>query len=111
MSDETVSTEEHAELLKKGAGPARHILKTWPEPFEAMRAGRKTHEHRKDDRGYEVGDMLVLRYFDPAENQGPLLPLTRGELIRWVTYISRGPAFGIPDGYCVMSVSEKRPTP
>jgi hypothetical protein len=84
--------------------PARHILKTWPVPWAAMATGRKTFEWRKDDRGYREGDMLVLRMWDPATET------YRGdELIRWVTYIVRGPSFGIPDGFCVMSVSEKRP--
>jgi hypothetical protein len=83
--------------------PARHVLKTWPGPFVAMREGKKTFEFRKDDRGYRVGDMLVLREWTP-DSQSYLGP----EMVRWVTYIARGPAFGIPDGYCIMSVSEAR---
>jgi hypothetical protein len=89
--------------------PARHILKTWPEPFAALSDGSKTFEYRKDDRGYRMGDMLVLRKWDPTLETTLPLDSTPAELIRWVTYIVRGPGFGIPDGYCVMSVSERRP--
>ncbi len=37
-----------------------HELKTWPESFRAVRAGAKTHEVRKNDRDFRVGDVLVL---------------------------------------------------
>jgi len=32
-----------------------HELKTWPEPFAGILAGRKRYEIRKNDRGYAVG--------------------------------------------------------
>ena len=38
-----------------------HELKTRPEPFEEIETGRKTFELRENDRGFEVGDLLVLR--------------------------------------------------
>lgn len=78
-----------------------HELKTWPEPFEAVRDGRKRHEFRKDDRGYEIGDELVLREWDPETQE------YTGEraLCVEVTYLTRGPAFGIPEGYVVMSIA------
>lgn len=41
-----------------------HELKTDPEFFELFRLGKKTAELRYDDRGYEVGDWLVLREYD-----------------------------------------------
>ncbi|ANL35319.1 DUF3850 domain-containing protein [Rhizobium phaseoli] len=43
-----------------------HILKCWPDEFQAIRAGRKPFEYRKNDRDYKVGDTLLLREFDPA---------------------------------------------
>jgi hypothetical protein len=94
-----------AELPREATGPARHILKTWPEPYAAMVEGWKTHEFRKDDRGYEVGDMLVLQEWRPDAGKVGGGKYTGGEIIRWVTYIGRGPGFGIPKGYCVMSVA------
>jgi hypothetical protein len=88
--------------------PQEHVLKCWPAGFEAITDGRKTHEFRKDDRGYRVGDLLILREWDPAQ---PRLGVadephyTGRQAICHVTYISRGPEFGIPEGYVVMSVS------
>ena len=42
-----------------------HDLKIWPEHFRAVASGEKTVELRTDDRGYEVGDELLLREYDP----------------------------------------------
>lgn len=41
-----------------------HELKTWPDYFEAVWAGDKTFEIRYDDRGYQRGDVVVLREWD-----------------------------------------------
>lgn len=43
----------------------RHDLKTWPTYFERLLDGSKTFEVRKDDRGYQAGDRLILREWDP----------------------------------------------
>ena len=37
-----------------------HQLKIAPKYFNAVVAGQKTAELRKDDRGYKVGDVLSL---------------------------------------------------
>jgi hypothetical protein len=77
----------------------KHELKTWPEPFDAVERREKHHEYRRDDRGFEVGDILVLHRWDPGKG------CYTGRVLRvCVTYISRGPMFGVPDGYCVMSI-------
>ena len=41
-----------------------HRLKIMPEFFQAVVDGSKTFELRKDDRGYKVGDELVLCEWD-----------------------------------------------
>lgn len=43
-----------------------HDLKTWPVFYERLLDGSKTFEVRKDDRGYQTGDTLRLREYDPA---------------------------------------------
>lgn len=43
----------------------RHELKTWPKYFAAVRSGQKRFEIRRNDRDFKVGDILVLREFDP----------------------------------------------
>lgn len=40
-------------------------LKIWPENFEAQNAGKKNHEVRNNDRGYAVGDYLLLQEWSP----------------------------------------------
>ena len=42
-----------------------HALKTHPEPFAAVCLGHKTCEVRKDDRGFKVGDVLLLEEYEP----------------------------------------------
>jgi hypothetical protein len=44
-----------------------HELKTWPQYFQCLLSGQKTFEVRKDDRGYQSGDLLVLCEFDPND--------------------------------------------
>ncbi len=103
LPDLLVSKPQRARLTM-----ARHYLKTWPDPYEEMRRGNKGFEYRKDDREprFEVGDTLLLERWDPADGF-----YRGGYLERLVTYIARGPAFGIPDGYCVMSVKDSEAKP
>ena len=42
-----------------------HSLKTWPGLFKQVVNGSKQFEYRKDDRGFEVGDILLLQEWDP----------------------------------------------
>lgn len=42
-----------------------HDLKTWPDYFAGILTGAKNFEIRKDDRGFEIGDELLLREWDP----------------------------------------------
>lgn len=44
-----------------------HELKTWPCYFEHVTSGNKTFEIRKNDRGFQSGDTVVLREWDPAK--------------------------------------------
>lgn len=42
-----------------------HELKVWPEYYERLADGTKTFEVRKDDRGYQTGDTLILKEWAP----------------------------------------------
>jgi hypothetical protein len=44
-----------------------HHLKTWPSFFEQILDGRKRFELRRDDRGYQTGDTLMLHEWDPQK--------------------------------------------
>lgn len=92
---------------------AEHVLKTWPNAFEAVQSGRKRFEWRADDRGYEVGDVLVLARYDPQDPSRYDWQPDRSsvpKLFMRVTYILRG-LFGVPPGYCVMSIEPALPAP
>lgn len=86
-----------------------HTLSTWPGPFEAVLDGTKRFEYRLDDRGFELGDELVLREWDPSRfvssGVGGGGGLTGRQLKCRVTYILRG-RFGVPINYVVMSIGE-----
>ncbi len=44
---------------------SRHHLKIWSRFFDDIASGKKQYEIRVDDRGYHVGDTLLLKEFDP----------------------------------------------
>lgn len=46
-----------------------HNLKTHPGPFQKVWDDQKVAEVRFDDRGFEVGDHLILSEFLPDENR------------------------------------------
>ena len=92
----------------------RHELKCWKDPFEVALYDRKHHEIRKNDRGFEVGDEILLKEWIPAprprRDDEPQGAYTGRDLLVVVTYISRGPEWGIPEGLVVMSIERpKRP--
>ena len=66
-----------------------HELKTWPGQFRDVAAGRKTFEVRRDDRGFAVGDRLVLREWDLPEER-----YTGRQLTVRVSHLLRGGEFG-----------------
>ena len=46
---------------------ASHELKSWPKFFSPMMDGSKTFEIRNNDRNFQVGDLLILKEFEPCE--------------------------------------------
>lgn len=69
------------------------------EPFFGkLKCGNKTFEARLNDREYEEGDTIVCNQFDPERGfTGERYVFTAG-------FILYGPAYGIQEGYCVISV-------
>lgn len=89
-----------------------HELKTDPEPFEAIRCGNKTFELRKDDRSYAVGDILVLKktLHSAAEMVvGAPLQFTGDTLEVKVRHLLRSPAYGLGEGWVILSIELKSP--
>jgi hypothetical protein len=91
-------------------GAVVHDLKTWPESFTALLDGTKTYEIRKADRPFAVGDVLRLREWIPTGN---FRGHTGREVVRRVTYLTPGGAWGLPADLCVMALAlpEDEPAP
>jgi hypothetical protein len=60
-----------------------HHLKTWPEFYSKVVTGEKSFEIRRNDRSFAVGDVLILREFDPKTDQ-----YTGQEVYRRVVYLT-----------------------
>jgi hypothetical protein len=74
-----------------------HELKTQPPYFTQIEAGLKLFELRKDDRGYAVEDLLILREWLPEEETytGYVLCVVVTSIVRdgaWLTpgYVALG---------------------
>lgn len=77
----------------------KHELKTWPRCFKALADETKTFDVRKNDRGFEEGDVLYLKEWDHHTEQ-----YTGRQVKARVTYILPGGEFGIEHGYCVLGI-------
>ena len=77
----------------------RHTLKIWPAWYVDVATGLKTFEYRKNDREFEVGDLLILLEYDPTDKGGTY---TGRAVARRITYITKGAP--IPAGYCILGI-------
>jgi len=98
-----------APTVEPGAVPVGRIieLKTDPDPFDAVASGVKTHEIRRNDRDYKVGDTLVLRKTRYTGDQmhclGKPLQYTGETVRRTVTHIQDG--YGLDDHLVILSLA------
>jgi ASC-1-like (ASCH) protein len=76
-----------------------HLLKILPEYFEEVVKGNKTFEVRKNDRGFKVGEILIL-----AEYCTTMQSFTGRVIEKKVTYILEGGSFGVEKGFVVMGL-------
>lgn len=83
-----------------------HTLKTWPSYWDALSTGEKMFEVRRDDRGFQKGDILVLQKWDPEKGRYICDDWTgaRRELRRKITYVLTGGRFGVEPGYVVLGL-------
>lgn len=88
-----------------------HELKTDPDVFQAVLDGLKTYEIRKNDRGFAVGDTLVLRettYSGSAIAAGVPLEYTGRQYVTSVTHMLTGPVYGLEAGWSILSLRPDR---
>lgn len=86
-----------------------HNVKCWPNYFDAIERGDKTFDVRRDDRGYQRGDTLVLEKFDPKKN-GYVYPTHHlsakpFSIKKTISYVLTGGQFGIEPGYVVLALT------
>ena len=88
-----------------------HALKTWPDFFQAIADGRKNFEVRYDDRGFQAGDMVVLREWDPNHHASGLsiadTQYTGRSITATIGYVLHQPVGGVGatlNGYVVFSL-------
>jgi hypothetical protein len=92
------------------APPARrvHVLKSVVRSFAAVWDGSKRHEVRQFDRGYVVGDVVLLMEFSPARPTGaPAGPLGwwgPRVILGTITNLTGPQSFGLPPSLCVFTL-------
>jgi hypothetical protein len=98
----------HSKDRIRRLGIVVHTVKSWPQFFEPMLSGAKTHDLRRvTDRDYQVGDKLRLQEFDPE-----LSRYTGRELVVRITYITSADypcalsEQALSTDYCILSVSK-----
>jgi len=74
-----------------------HALKIWPKYFNVVLGGSKKFEYRSNDRGFKVGDILILQEWDPTTEE-----YTGNWCRAFVTYLLEGGR--VPKGLCIMSI-------
>lgn len=92
-----------------------HELKTWPAYFDRIEDGSKTFEIRKNDRGFQAGDMLRLREFNPTGDHDTCRDerctgrrYTGREMTRKVGFVASGALFGLNLGeHVVLSLVQE----
>lgn len=77
-----------------------HDLKIAPHWFEEISFNGKEFEIRKNDRGFKVGDVLVLHEWDGEK-------YTHNYIIAKISYIFEGNGdYGLEKGYCVLGLAD-----
>jgi hypothetical protein len=96
-----IGTGPDGEPVPQTALAIDHELKCWPPYYNAVLDGTKTFELRKDDRGFRIGDTVLLREWS-IENE-----YTGRQCLRTVVYIASGAAmanFGLERGYVILGI-------
>jgi Domain of unknown function (DUF3850) len=93
---------------KRTRGPVEHVLKCWPQFFDAISAEAKTHDlRRSDDRDFRVGDVMLLREFDP--NKNTYTGRTLKVAITYITCADQACALSnraLHPDYCILSIKK-----
>lgn len=86
-----------------------HDVKSWMHFFMAIKQGAKVHDLRKNDRNYNVGDVMLYREYDFVRGR-----FTGNTLEAEITYITdnRTPcAYSsavLPHDYSILSIQVRK---
>ena len=76
-----------------------HDVKLLAQYVKPVASGKKPFEIRYNDRGYQVGDKLILNGWDKEKNE------YTGEIIDClITYVLRGGQFGLESRYVALGI-------
>jgi ASC-1-like (ASCH) protein len=80
-----------------------HELKCHPIYFERIVSGQKTFEVRKNDRNFQVNDILILKEYDPELNNEHYYPtnIYTAKIVYIETYAQQ-------EGYVVLGIVGKK---
>ncbi len=81
-----------------------HELKVLTPYFGPLADGSKKFEVRRDDRGFQRGDVLWLREFIP-DARSPRQQWTGNAVFAQIDWILTGGQMGIEAGFVVMSIT------
>lgn len=85
-----------------------HGLKCLSQFFDAIVSGTKTSEVRRDDRGYQVGDVMILNRINGEFPE--ILDPQCTPVVCEITHVLRGEEWGIVKGFVVLSFKKLTPT-
>jgi len=79
-----------------------HLVKTTEEFFNGVWEYNKTSEIRKNDRNYQVGNILLQQEYNTAERA-----LTGRFVLSHITYVLTAEQYseGLKEGYCMLSLN------
>lgn len=80
-----------------------HKLKCWTPYYQAIVSGDKKFDVRRDDRGFQKGDLVTLQQYEPGTGYvccpDDNMPYS---IEKRIAYILTGGQFGIEPGYVVL---------
>lgn len=86
------------EVPETVADDHRHKLKLAKMFFDDMQTGRKPFDLQKNDREYQLGDVIEYREMDNGEPTGRVIE-------KEITYILEGFA-GLKEGWCILALAD-----
>lgn len=87
-----------------------HELKILHEYLVDVDLGKKTFELRKNDRDYQVGDLIRfidIREDDSTANKNQIEPYIDENALYRITYVLKGAEqYGIDRDYCILAIKK-----